>query len=269
MAIRALYDTQDDIPEPYRELYEEREGKFHLTKIEGLVTDADVQRVRRALEQERNGHKQAKDTLKSILGDRKPEDLQAMLDRYPELEAAAQGKVDDTKLAELAEARARTRVAPLERKVNELTAALTEREQALQTFQQKEMQRTIFDAVRTAASKAKVLDTAVEDVLLLAERTFEVTDDGKVVTKGDRGGVSPEVWLTDMTKARPHWWPASTGGGARGGSGGVAGPENPWSAEGWNMTKQAQVIREQGEARASEFARAAGTRLGGPRPVKK
>lgn len=269
MKIRALYDSPDEIPEAFRPLYEERDGKHHLAQIEGLVTEADVQRVRRALEQERTSHSGVKTQLKALLGDRKVEDVQALLDRVPELEAAAAGKIDETKLNEIAEGRVRTRLAPFERKVNELTTALTERDQKIQAFEQERTQRTISDAVRAAGVKSKVLDTAMEDVLLLAERHFEVTEDGKVVTKGEKGGFSPEVWLTDMAKARPHWWPPSAGGGARGGQGGVSMAGNPWTGEGWNMTKQAQIIQAEGMAKAQEYARAAGTSVGGTRPAVK
>ena len=273
MTIRALYDSADDVPEPYRDLFEERDGKFQLTKIEGIATEADVSRMRRALDSERNSHKDLKTRWTGFFGERKPEDVQALLDRLPELETLANGKVDETKLNELAEARARGKLAPVERKLTETERALQQAMEQVKLFQTEKQQRTIGDAVRAAAVKGKMLDTAQEDALLLAERVFEVTEDGKVMTRDGLQnvppGLSPDVWLSDMQKARPHWWPASSGGGARGGSGNGSGGANPFSADGWNLTEQGRVIREQGAERAAQLARVAGTTVGGPRPVKK
>lgn len=272
MTIKASYTAQDEIPEPFRPLFEERDGGFHLTRIEGLVTTADVQRVKTALDSERNQHKSTKEQLKGLLGERKLEEVQAMLDKLPELEAAAAGKLDEGKLNELVEGRLRTRTAPLEREKQQLLTKAQELEQLVETFKQRETQRAIGDAVRSAALKAKVLDTAQEDVLLLAERVFEVTEEGKVVARdgapGAQPGLSPEAWLMDMQTKRPHWWPASSGGGARGGSGGPGGGANPWSADGWNMTEQMRLYRENPQ-RADQLAKAAGTTIGGARPVKK
>lgn len=272
MPIKASYASLDEVPETYRDLFEERDGGYHLTRIEGLVTTADVQRVKTALDSERNLHKSTKEQLKGLLGERKLEEVQAMLDKLPELEAAAAGKLDETKLNELVEGRLRTRTAPLEREKQQLAAKAQELEQLVETFKQRETQRTIGDAVRAAALKAKVLDTAQEDVLLLAERVFEVTEEGKVVARdgapGAQPGLSPEAWLMDMQTKRPHWWPASTGGGARGGSAGGVGGANPWSADGWNMTEQMRLYRENPQ-RAEQLAKAAGTTIGGARPVKK
>ena len=79
----------------------------------------------------------------------------------------------------------------------------------------------------------------------------------------------PKDWIKEMEESRPHWFPLSQGGGARGGGGGVTtGKENPWSVEGWNVTGQGKVVREQGEAKAAEMAARVGSKLGAVRPTK-
>jgi hypothetical protein len=59
-----------------------------------------------------------------------------------------------------------------------------------------------------------------------------------------------------------------------GGSGGSqnnfgTGGTNPWSLDGWNMTKQGQYVRENGVEKAEQMAKSAGTTLGGPKPMPK
>ena len=41
MPLKVIHDTLEDIPEAYRELYSEKNGKWELTGIVGLVTQAD------------------------------------------------------------------------------------------------------------------------------------------------------------------------------------------------------------------------------------
>lgn len=263
------YEKVDDIPEPFRPLYEERGGKQILTRITGIATQADVTRVNRALESEKTEKARYKSQWDNFFGDKKPDDIKAQLDRIPELETIAASKnINDEKLNELADNRARSKIAPLERENNDLKSKLTDQAAVIERFEAQERTRTIHDSLRAVASKANVIDTAMEDVLMLAERVFEINDAGEVVTKdipGQTLGLRPDVWLTEMKAKRPHWWPASKGGGAGGGVGG-AGGDNPWSHSGWNLTKQGQIVRESGE-KARQLAAAAGTTVGGQRPA--
>ena len=127
-----------------------------------------------------------------------------------------------------------------------------------------------------AAAFAKdigLLPEALDDALLLGERVFEVTEDGKVLTRDNVGttpGIDPKTWLNDLREKRRHWWPGSVGGNARGaGGGGGASGDNPWSYEGWNMTKQGQFLKEHGSEKAERMAKAAGTTVGGKKPPPK
>jgi hypothetical protein len=269
--LKAIYSSADEIPEGFKDLYEERDGQLQLTKIEGIKTDADVHRVQSALEKERNDRKKLQESWNSFFGDKKPEDIQAQLDKIPELEAAADGKVDEEKLNQIADSRVKSKTAPLERELNNTKTELQKAQETIQQYQAKETQRTIHDAVREAGSKAKVLDSAMEDALMLAERVFEVSEDGKVVAKEGVGvtpGVTPDVWLSEMQQKRPHWWPASQGAGAKG-SGAQGFANNPWSAAGWNMTKQGQIVREQGMEKAQQMAKSAGSYVGAAKPPAK
>jgi hypothetical protein len=272
MPIKALYSTKEEIPEKFLELYEERNGLYHLTQISGLQSEADVSRVKTALTQERQEHASTKQKFQSFLGDKKLEDVQALLDKIPELEAAASGKIDDEKLNTIVETRIKTKLSPVERERDQAKEKIFELESKIFTYENQNKQRVIHDSVRSAAIKSKVLDTAQEDVLLLAERMFEINDEGKVTAKDNVGvtpGVSPEIWLTEMQQKRPHWWPNSVGGGARGGNGVGGFANNPWSAENWNMTEQNRLYLQLGPDKAEQMAKSVGSFIGSARPPKK
>lgn len=270
MAYKAILDSLDDIPEHLHELYTERNGKFELTGFEGIRTQADVDRLQSSLTKERNDHKSAKDKLGvfASLGDL--DEVRTKLDRFPELEAAAAGKLDDAAIDKLVTARLTTKLAPVERERDTLKGRVSELEGTVQSFTLKERTRMIHDAVRTAAVATKVLDTAAEDVLLIAERIFEVGDDGKVTAKEGVGctpGIEPHVWLAEQQTRRPHWWPTSIGGGGKAGNGN-AGGANPWTHDAWNVTEQNRIYRES-STRAEQLAKSAGTKIGGMKPAKK
>lgn len=277
MALKAILANLEGLDEHIAALYTPRGDKFELgveiEGIEGIKTFTDFNRLNEALRKERADHKVIKDRF-APLGERKVEDIVALYDKLPELEAAAAGtKIDDTMIQGLVEGRIKSKLAPIERDL------LTVREQnallqgTVQSYQAKEIQRTIGDAVRGAAVATKVVDTALEDAIMLGERVLTIDETGKVVTKDNVGctpGISAEVWLNEMQTKRPHWWGPSAGGGAggAGGRGTTNFATNPWSAEGWNLTQQGQVYTENA-AKADQMARSAGTTVGGPRPQRK
>jgi hypothetical protein len=265
------YETLEAVPEIFRPLYEERGGKQLLTKIKGLATTADVTRVQRALDSEKKDHGTLKTNWTNFFGDKKPEDVRAILDRVPELETIAASKnINDEKLNELAETRFKSKFAPLERELGTLKGQLAEKDATIAQYQQREVTRTIHDGVRAEASKSKVVDTAMEDVLMLAERNFEIDGAGNLVTKelpGQLPGLSVSIWLQEQQTKRPHWWPASKGGGAGGGGNLPAGmTNNPFSHAHWNMTEQGK-IQMADPSKAAQLAQIAGTTVGGMRPA--
>lgn len=271
MGLKVVHDTVDEIDEPFRPLYAEKDGKYVLTGVEGIKTQADIDRLNGALTKERNDHKAAKDRL-ALFSDLDPEEVHAKLDKYPELEAAAEGKLDEDKITEIAEKRLRTALGPVERERDQLKTKLEATTATVEELQGVLRSRDIKDNVMAAALKGKVVETAVDDVLMLADRVFEVGEDGAVTTKDGVGvtpGLTPEQWLTEMQPKRPHWWPASQGGGAQGGNGGGGGfANNPWSHEHWNMTEQGRMMN-QDRQKADQMAKAAGTSIGGPKPAPK
>lgn len=266
MTLKAVLDTLEGVEDHFHGLYTERNGKFELTGIEGVKTQADVDRLQTALNKERNDHKGLREKYAPLAAF----DTADILDRYnrhEELLAASEGKLDDTKINGIVESRIRSKLGPVERERDTLKAQLAERDQIILGYQTKETQRAISDKVREAATGAKILPEAFDDALLLAERVFELAEDGRVVTKDNVGvtpGIDPSVWFTELQTKRPHWWGPSVGGGGRG-SQTPGGSTNPWSNENWNLTEQGKILTAN-RSRAEQLAKAAGTSIGGPRP---
>lgn len=268
MKLKAIVASLTDVPAEFHVLYTERNGQFEMTGVDGMKTQADIDRIQVSLVKERNDHKALKDKV-ATLG-RPIEEIIPILDKVPELEAAAKGNIDEGKINEIVESRIKVRIAPLEREKQTLTEKVNELTGTVGKYEKRETMRSIGDTVRGAAVKAKVVDSAIEDINLLAERVFEIDETGRVTAKEGVGctpGITPEVWLTEMQDKRPHWWGPSTGGGARGNAGGCGGGVNPFTAANWNMTEQGRIYTEN-PARAEQLAKSAGTTIGGPKPAK-
>lgn len=276
MALKTVHDSIDDIPEQYRDLYTEKGGKFELTGIAGIKTQADLERVQSSASKYQT-------ELGELANKFKPwseldyDETMAKLDRIPELEAAAAGKLDEAGIEEIVTKRVsgtiNSKTAPLERQLSTLAQENESLKEENFKYRESNRQRKINDNLTKALTAAKVLPQAMEDALLLGERMFEIReDDGAIVTKDQVGvtpGVTADLWLTEIQEKKTHWWPTNVGGNApgSGSSGGVG--ENPWTAEHWNMTKQAQYETKNGRVKAEQMAKMAGTRLGGLKPKPK
>lgn len=271
--LEVMYDTQDVIPESFRGLYAEKDGKFHLSGINGLKTQKDVDAVREALRKEREDHGKTKDLLKPW-GELNAEETRAQLDRIKELEVAAGGKLDEKKLNELVEGRLSQKTGPLQRQIENLAGEKTKAEQERDALKVHLEARDRNDAVRAVAIESKVLTTAVPDMEMAASVMLEKDTSGNLVTKDGITGVTPGLsvkeWTKEMQKLRPHWWPESEGGGARGGGGGGGfSGNNPFSSEHWSLTEQGKFHTANGSEATDRLAKAAGTFVGGPRPAQK
>lgn len=271
MPLKVVHDSIEEIPESYRDLYTERDGKLHLTGISGVKTEKDIQTLRSSLDAARGDVKKVADKLTAweSLGE-SPEEVQKILDKVPELEAAAEGKLDEDKINEIAERRAESLAAPHRREAEKLKNQISEVSKERDELSQQAKLREVHDSVRSAMSEAKVVGSAQDDVLLLSERLFEKDESGNVVTKENVGvtpGLSPKEWLEDVKPKKPHWWPASIGGGADGSGGGGVG-DNPWSKKNWSLTKQGEYLRENGVEAAERAAKAAGSYIGATQPAE-
>lgn len=285
MKLKAFYATADEIPEGYADLYTERNGQFELTGIEGVKTQADVDRVTSALRKEREDHKKTKEIV-TAFGDLNPEEVHqklegydALNEQYEALKATGGGTPEATE--NLIAARVKAALGPVERqrdqlqrRVEETQKVVTDKDGMIANLQNGITADRIERAIRDAAVAAKVIAPAINDAVLNSRGIFEIEEGtGKIVTKDTPGvtpGLSPTEWLKDQQEARPHWWPQSLGGGAGGGSGSgnLSNKENPWSAAGWNITRQGQYVKQHGIDKATQMAERVGSKIGATSPPK-
>lgn len=282
MSLKVVIEKLDDVAEEFRGEYKEvtdpkTKAVTYALDLEGSIDQHPAAKtLKNELAQRRITEKAARDELAVLapfkaLG--KPEDVQAALDRIPELEAAAEGKLDEGKINQMVETRIKAKLAPVERERDALKTQVAEKDIVINKFQVEGKQRNVADSVRGAIAKSTgFLGSAQEDAIVFAERMLEVNEDGSVVTKDNVGvtpGVDAAVWLQEMQTKKPHWWGTTSGGGAGGGRGNGAGAgPNPFSAEGWDLTKQGELLRSN-RTRAEQLARSAGTTIGGKRPMAK
>jgi len=267
------YDTQEAVPEAFRELYVENDGKFTISNINGLKTTTDTDTLQEALRKERGDHKAVADLFKPWK-DMKHDEVVTKLDRIKELELAADGKIDDDKINQMVESRIGQKTSPLERKIDSLNGDVTSITAERDGLKAQIQRRDLNDQVRAIATEMKVINTAIPDVEMVAHNYLERNEDGKWIVRATVQDVTPGMdikgFMKEMQRLRPHWWPASEGGGANGGgSGGGFGGTNPFAEATWNMTNQGNIIKEQGREIADRMAKAAGTTVGGLRPQKK
>lgn len=269
MVLKAVVDKVEDIPANHLDLYEEKDGKHYLLPIEGLKPIAEFEVISNSLKAEREAHKTTKKKWEP-LATLDPKTVKEQLDKIPELEALAEGKVDDAKIETIVSTRIKAKLAPVERERDQFKTKAEELDTELTAFKHEKKTRTLHDTIRVAAKAAKVQDFAIDDALLLGERVLELDDSGKVVVKADSGftpGINTEQWFQDLLVKKPHWWGESSGGGARSANQGAAG-DNPFTHDGWNLTKQGALVRSD-PVKAAKFAKQAGTTVGGKRPEAK
>lgn len=245
MKLNPVEASLDAIPEAFHVLYTQEGDSFKLTGVVGLKTDADIERLTGSLTKERNDHRLAKEALRPYIELGDIDTLKSSLTKLTELEAAGTGTFDENKVAEVAEARVKALVRPLEAEKTALQQQLAERDKLLQQHQAERNARLIRDAVEAEISKAKIVPEHREHVQLLAEKVFIVNDEGKVVTR-ENAGCTPfldvSVWLSERQPLNPYWWGQSQGGGSMGGSStSYGGATNPWNPATLNLTKQGEI----------------------------
>lgn len=280
--LKTIYDKEEEIPEGYTDLYIERNGKFEISGIEGVKTQADIDRVSEALRKEKTDHKASKELL-AKWGDLNPDEVPAALEELNEVKAqlatvTKDGKIDEGAMQERIDAAVTRAVGPLQRDKTSLEKQLDVQKKAtadkdteIGNLQGSIKKGKLEGVLRDTAIAAKIIPHAIDDAVMVGLTMFEQLEDGRIVTKDGCGvtpGLEPKEWAKDMQERRPHWWPPSQGGGSRGG-GGPTGRDagNPWSNAGWNITEQGRYIVKHGAEKAAEAAKSVGSRIGATKPT--
>jgi hypothetical protein len=189
-------DNLEGVDESLRDLYEEINGKFVL-KVEDGPKDLteDVEKLKKALENERNSHKEDKRTLM--------EKLTALETAKKPVEKSPEIKSDDPNILALQH--------QLKQQNEKLALILDEKEKLTKENRIK----TITDQLVSKATK-KVVPEALDDLKLHVELgKFDITDDGKVVVKGS--GETIDEWIDETVKSKPYMQRKNVSSNAAGG----------------------------------------------------
>jgi hypothetical protein len=273
--LKAKYATQAEIPANVAEYYEERGGEW-LLKVEGLASEADIARLNTSLTAERTAHRATKDQLTGLttkvnkLGNPDTIDFDVLAERndaFDDLTARANANAHgqtETQIQERIRAATDSARKTAERKQAEAEARATAAETKATEAEQKLVQSAVTNEVRAEAAKQGV--AGVDALLLFSEKQgFTVHEDGTVSTED---GIKVSDWIGNMKSQHPYLWPASVGANSEGGKGGEQGADNPWTAEGWNVTNQGKIYSGD-RAKAERMAKAAGVDVNATAPKKK
>lgn len=284
--LRAQYDSQDDIPEAYRPLYTERDGKFELTEVEGVKTQGDFDRFESALRKrltdattklESQGGNAGlskdelrevfSDVVKTFIGDKGG---QGNRGRGGQGDGSGGGSGGD------GNGSSDPIMHDLERRLSAVEAENKSLKAERDQFKNEATTTKLDTQLQRAALAAGVDPKTLDMVVRLTKDDFELDNEGKAVVKLDPSikGVTPNAAPAEYYKTISQdeiftrFWPDSQGSGAGGstsGSGGALGADNPFSKAGWNKTKQAQLVRNN-PSEAERLAKAAGVGYGATRP---
>lgn len=244
----------EGVDKAYHPLYTERDGKWLLTGVKGY-TPEDREKTAGALKRERENastyanEAKALRPWKTLFGDKKPEDIQAQLERIEELELAAKGKLDESELEKRVAARLDAAKRPFQRQLDEASQKLTAAEQRIQAYERAEERAAIRAEIQRAASASGALPDAYAEgggLLAVLEGALEVEVEvdsegrrklGAVRSRDGAGypsGLDVGKLLQQVQTKQGYFWGPSKGGGARPGEPGARGggsgtqTQNPW-----------------------------------------
>jgi hypothetical protein len=214
-------------------------------------TETDVERLKRALENERDAHKATKNTLRAEL-----EAANAKLAELPIAGTSPNAAAVSEYLTAATKAGVAQGTAELNGRITALETELAESKKNGETLSQRLASRAVESAVREAARAAHVKPEAIADALTFG--SLELKLDGDTVV--DAEGRSVADWLESQKSQRGYWWPLSRGAGAIGSMGGtppISNDSNPFAkGPAYSLTEQGNIFRSD-PARAARLQAAA------------
>lgn len=243
--MKAVYQSQDEIPEALRGEYEEKGGSFVL-KVDGelptytelkasaaaAVTARTAAEAKVATFRDNNvkilkelGADSFEDAAEKLKALRTvdPAEYARLKARTAELEGQGIRSSEDVQRLFLEKTRTQVEAAvkPLQDKLDDITRREKQAQAAL-------ARTTLENALRDAATKAGVEERAVPDFLNRGLNVFAIKDgqvvalkNGEPVFSRRKAGetLSAEEWAQDLATDAPHLFRPNKGGGATGGGG--------------------------------------------------
>jgi hypothetical protein len=222
--LRQFYTVADEIPEPLRDFYIEKESKW---VIDTDPPTEDVSGLKTALETERRLRRdvERRETdLKVKFEGIDPDEVRTLRERVKGLDEAE--IYDKHGIDALVTKRTETMKADHQRIVDAKEREIEQLRTQASDYDRRWRQDRIKTALLDAVTKAGVYERAVEDAVQRGLMVFtDLDDSGNVVArKGEdllygKDGInplSPSEWITGLKSSgqAPHLWPPSSGGGA-------------------------------------------------------
>lgn len=230
LAIEVDSEAHAKLPDPVKALYVEADGKFRLD-VDGVE---DVTGLKSSLTASREDTRKAKEEARKIAERYKGVDVEryneimARLDNEDDQKAFKEGGIDSLVKRKLAKTEEGYKKA-----IDDLTKSKDTEIDGLKKKTSKYEVRVLGDHVRSAAAKAGMHATAMDDAVLHARNMFILDDEANAVMLDEdqkpvlgKGGkpYSVDEWIEEMKEKKPHWFPAgNTGSGAPGGDRGAGG----------------------------------------------
>lgn len=213
----AIYDAQDAVPDDLRDVYEEKEGKWHAKVPDVTALTSGIEKERQRAEAEEKARKKAERDLADLR--RK--------------ETAVQHGISDEQLQKLRDEDEAKRK-PIEEERDRLRA--------------ENRKLKLTDRVQKMALDAGVMPERIEDAMMSLERRTELTDGDNIIVNDKAGHATTEKiedFLAKTFKAEKPWLYQGSGGGS-GGSG--AGGSGGGSGSGEGKTLSVQELAERKRA---------------------
>lgn len=263
--LELFYVDQTKIPAGYETLYTEQDGKWVLTGIKGMKTQADIDSQKEIVKKEREKTKAANARIAELeAGGEDVDDLKDKIeDLEKQIENAGDGDGDPAKIKEQIDAAVDKAVERAERKkdkeIEKLTTENAELSARVVKAEGTLSQRDIESKARAKFEELGVTPEAMPDALLNARTALKLDEEGEVVSAD---GDPMDGWAEDLVDARKATWLPRAQGGNTGDGGGQGGGKSPFSKDGWDIQKQGAYVTEHGEAKAQEEAKRHGVTFG-------
>ena len=235
MALKAVIETKDEIPEGFEDHYKEVDGVYAL-QLEEWRKHPELVHIKEQADSNRNKLKsvsQERDQLKEKL-ENIPEDFDP--DEYERLKANGGGDQDLQKKIDEARERERKRH---ETTINNLTGERDDLKQKLN-------KNVVENQLKTELGQLNIVPTMRTATERLWRNDLTIDEDGNPVTT-DGKPLSDAIKEWAESEEGKHFIaaPANGGGSGGGGQGGSNTKDNPFTKEAWNLTEQMRLQNQE------------------------
>lgn len=217
MKIKYAYAAQTDIPEPLKEFYVEKGGKW-VADLDGVKDTEDFKSVWSEVLELRK----AKDDLSgklAVYGDMTPDSVKAMTDKLKELEAAATQTKDPGEIKRLAEEIANQRTKAYLKEIEEHKGNLASLSKERDAYKERLTTNDLIERLRKVTEK-KIRPECFTDVVNRARLAGLKYDESLDNFIHEPSAMALPEWFGKELE-NSGWAMESKGGGASGGKGGA------------------------------------------------